>query len=147
MPNTRDKQFERNVHMQEVTLRYDKITWFYPNGYIRFTDQWNFSLSFHSIKDSEKKEMYALLQKDALTDDFADWLEERKTQKTMAVKETPKKSTKFIFKAKDGTALKGVTIKLATGETFVSDNTGMITIDNYTGSSDKIDIVSMELAA
>lgn len=143
MPNIKDRQFERNVHMEEVTLRYDKITWFYPNGYIRFTDRWNFSLAFYSTKDSE---LNTLLEKDALTDEFADWFEERNAQKTAARKIT-RKPTTFVFKAKDGTVLKGVTIKLASGESFVSDKTGTIVIENYKGSSDKIDIVSIELAA
>lgn len=143
MPNIKDRQFERNVHMEEVTLRYDKITWFCPNGYLRFTDRWNFSLGFHSRKESE---MDAILEGSALTDDFADWLEERNAQKA-AVRKIPKKTTTFVFKTKDGTALKGVTIKLASGESFVSDKTGTVIIENYKSPSDKIDIVSIELAA
>jgi type VI secretion system Hcp family effector len=143
MPNIRNMQFERNVHLEEISLRYDKITWFCPNGYIRFTDQWNFSLFIHSMKQSEKEEMHKLLQKDALTDDFADWFEERKIQKKIA----PKKNIKILFQAKDGSALKGVSIKIATGESFVSDESGNISIDNYSGASDTVEIVSIELAS
>jgi len=89
MPNIKDRQFECNVHMEEVTLRYDKITWFCPNGYIRYTDRWNFSLAFYSGKEAG---LNAILEKDALTDEFADWFEQRNAKKT-AVKEIPKKAT------------------------------------------------------
>lgn len=40
MYNVKDKNFERFVHMEEVSLRYGKITWTYPDGGYEHTDSW-----------------------------------------------------------------------------------------------------------
>ncbi len=40
MPNTKDPEKERYVHLEEVSLVYSKITWTYADGNIEYVDQW-----------------------------------------------------------------------------------------------------------
>ena len=40
MLNVKDKQYERYVHMEEVCMRYGKITWEYPDGGFMHSDSW-----------------------------------------------------------------------------------------------------------
>ncbi len=40
MYNVKAKEFERFVHMEEVSLRYGKITWEYPDGGFQASDSW-----------------------------------------------------------------------------------------------------------
>jgi len=40
MYNVKAKEFERFVHMEEVSLRYGKITWEYPDGGFQHSDSW-----------------------------------------------------------------------------------------------------------
>ena len=39
MPNTKDPDKERYVHLEEVGLAYGKITWTYCDGQLEFTDE------------------------------------------------------------------------------------------------------------
>ncbi len=41
MYNTKDLDKERYPHLEEVALRYGKITWTYADGNIEFSDSWN----------------------------------------------------------------------------------------------------------
>lgn len=40
MPNTKDPDKERYVHLEEVSLVYEKITWAYVDGGIEYQDDW-----------------------------------------------------------------------------------------------------------
>ncbi len=40
MHNVKAKEYERFVHMEEVSLRYGKITWEYPEGGFMHSDSW-----------------------------------------------------------------------------------------------------------
>jgi type VI secretion system secreted protein Hcp len=40
MPNTKDPDKERYVHLEEVSLVYSTITWLYVDGTIEYTDSW-----------------------------------------------------------------------------------------------------------
>ena len=40
MYNVKAKEYERFVHMEEVSLRYGKITWEYPEGGYMHSDSW-----------------------------------------------------------------------------------------------------------
>jgi len=40
MPNTKDPAFDRLVHMEEVSFRYEKITWTHVEGTIQYMDSW-----------------------------------------------------------------------------------------------------------
>jgi type VI secretion system secreted protein Hcp len=40
MPNTKDPDKERYVHLEEVSLVYGKITWTYVDGNIEYIDEW-----------------------------------------------------------------------------------------------------------
>jgi len=40
MPNTKDPDKERYVHLEEVALVYGKITWTYPDGSLEYVDSW-----------------------------------------------------------------------------------------------------------
>jgi type VI secretion system secreted protein Hcp len=40
MPNTKDPAFDRLVHMEEVSFRYEKITWTFVDGTIQYADSW-----------------------------------------------------------------------------------------------------------
>jgi type VI secretion system secreted protein Hcp len=40
MPNTKDPEKERYVHLEEVALVYSKITWTYPDGSLEYVDSW-----------------------------------------------------------------------------------------------------------
>ena len=40
MPNTKDPATEQYKHMEEVSLRYGKITWTFVDGNIEYTDSW-----------------------------------------------------------------------------------------------------------
>ena len=40
MYNVKAKEYERFVHMEEVSLRYGKITWEYPDGGYMHSDSW-----------------------------------------------------------------------------------------------------------
>jgi type VI secretion system secreted protein Hcp len=40
MPNTKDPDKERYVHLEEVSLMYEKITWKFVEGNVEFTDAW-----------------------------------------------------------------------------------------------------------
>ena len=40
MNNVKAKEFEKFVHMEEVSLRYAKITWEYPDGGFKHSDSW-----------------------------------------------------------------------------------------------------------
>ena len=40
MPNTKDPEYERYVHLEEVALVYGKITWTYTSGGIEYSDSW-----------------------------------------------------------------------------------------------------------
>jgi type VI secretion system secreted protein Hcp len=40
MYNVKAKEYERFVHMEEVSLRYGKITWEYPDGGFMHSDSW-----------------------------------------------------------------------------------------------------------
>jgi len=40
MYNVKAKEYERYVHMEEVSLRYGKITWEYPEGGYMHSDSW-----------------------------------------------------------------------------------------------------------
>lgn len=40
MYNVKSKEYERYVHMEEVSLRYAKITWEYPDGGYLHSDSW-----------------------------------------------------------------------------------------------------------
>jgi type VI secretion system secreted protein Hcp len=41
MHNVKDKSKEQFVHQEEVTIRYEKITWNFLDGNLQHTDQWN----------------------------------------------------------------------------------------------------------
>ncbi len=41
MHNVKDLDKERYPHLEEVAMRYSKITWTYKDGNIEFTDSWN----------------------------------------------------------------------------------------------------------
>jgi type VI secretion system secreted protein Hcp len=41
MHNVKDKSKELYVHMEEITIRYAKITWNYLDGNLQHTDEWN----------------------------------------------------------------------------------------------------------
>ncbi|MGD9200001.1 MAG: type VI secretion system tube protein TssD [Chitinispirillia bacterium] len=40
MYNVKDKQYERYVHMEEVSFRYEKINWIITEGGIEYSDSW-----------------------------------------------------------------------------------------------------------
>jgi type VI secretion system secreted protein Hcp len=40
MPNVKSKEFERYVHMEQISMRYAKIKWQYPDGNIEHSDSW-----------------------------------------------------------------------------------------------------------
>jgi type VI secretion system secreted protein Hcp len=40
MHNVKNKDFERFVHMEEVCLRYQKVTWTYLEGNLQASDSW-----------------------------------------------------------------------------------------------------------
>jgi len=40
MPNTKDPDKERYVHLEEVSLVYSTITWTYCDGKLEYTDSW-----------------------------------------------------------------------------------------------------------
>jgi len=40
MPNTKDPNKEKYVHLEEVSLVYGKITWTYVEGQLEYTDSW-----------------------------------------------------------------------------------------------------------
>ena len=40
MPNTKDPNKEKYVHLEEVSLVYGKITWTYVEGTLEYTDSW-----------------------------------------------------------------------------------------------------------
>jgi type VI secretion system secreted protein Hcp len=41
MHNVKDRSKDQFVHQEEVTIRYEKITWNYLEGNLQHTDQWN----------------------------------------------------------------------------------------------------------
>lgn len=41
MPNTKLSGMSAVNHMESVSLMYNRITWFYVDGNIRYTDDWN----------------------------------------------------------------------------------------------------------
>lgn len=40
MPNTKDPASDRLVHMEEVSFRYERITWTFVDGTIQYMDSW-----------------------------------------------------------------------------------------------------------
>jgi type VI secretion system secreted protein Hcp len=40
MYNVKDKNYERYVHMEEVSMRYQKITWTFTDGTLQASDSW-----------------------------------------------------------------------------------------------------------
>lgn len=40
MHNVKDKTFERFPHLEEIELRYEKVTWTYLDGNIQHSDSW-----------------------------------------------------------------------------------------------------------
>ena len=40
MPNTKDPDKERYVHLEKVSLVYGKITWTYVDGNVEYVDEW-----------------------------------------------------------------------------------------------------------
>jgi type VI secretion system secreted protein Hcp len=40
MHNVKDLDKERYPHLEEVAMRYSKITWTFKDGNIEFTDSW-----------------------------------------------------------------------------------------------------------
>lgn len=41
MHNVKDRTKEQYVHQEELTIRYEKITWNYLDGNLQHTDEWN----------------------------------------------------------------------------------------------------------
>lgn len=120
MPHIKNPQFERNVHMEEVALRYDRIAWVYPEGNIRYTDRWLYAFLLGGMNKSEQKEWDALMGKEAATDDFADWLDERKKEKQVV---------KIHLVDSNNNILAEVKITLDNGDEYDTDANGDVKIE------------------
>jgi len=138
MPNVKDQQFDTNVHAEEVSLRYDSIKWFCPEGYIESSDIWAYSLALRGIKKKKWKEVAQ--ETENVGDDFADWFAEQNKPK-------PKKLFKIhIVDPKDVEFAK-VKVKLKTGDEYFTDDSGDITIEKDATAPDTIEIVEITIPA
>jgi type VI secretion system secreted protein Hcp len=138
MPNVKDRQFDTNVHAEEISLRYDSIKWFCPEGYIESSDIWAYSLALRGIKKKKWKEVAQ--EAENVGDDFADWFTEQNKPK-------PKKVFKVHVVDPKDVGFAKVKVKLKTGDEYFTDDSGNITIEKDAAAPDTIEIVEITIPA
>jgi type VI secretion system secreted protein Hcp len=136
MPNVKDKQYDTNVHAEEVALRYDSIKWFCPEGHIESSDIWAYSLALRGLKKKKWKERTQETQN--VGDDFADWFAEQNKPKA-------KKIFKVHIIDPEESGITKVKVTLKTGDEYFTDDSGNITIEKDASAPDTIEIVEITL--
>lgn len=72
MQNVKDKRYEHFPHLEKVELRYDWITFHYPDGNRTFKEQWALGLLLFGMNVKEYIENEKMLSTPALTDEMID---------------------------------------------------------------------------